>query len=255
MENMLPWLDVNCVVGPRSRPRPENNLSPEQIHAALAAWGVGQALVRHSYALEYDPVIGNRLCTEFCRANTWALPCYAVVPHQTGDMPGGEALLDYLAEGGARAVTFHPAHGIDLRCAWTQETFAVLEQAGVPVIVHDEGVGLGDVDWLLTRHPRLHIISLRVNYAATRLIYPMLATHPTFHIEFSRFPVHFGLEEITARFGADRLIFGAGLPEWDPAVAVGMVTHADLSDADRAIIAGDGLRSLLWTPDRAEVKR
>lgn len=253
MNVSLPWLDVNCLIGPRSQPRPESTLTPEEISAELHSWGIRQALVRHTYALEYDPVIGNRRCTEFCRTHAWAIPCYAVVPPHTGDMPGGDALLDYLAEGGARAVTFHTPHGIDLQCAWARETCAVLEEAGVPVLVQDSDIGLREVDWLLSCHPRLHVISLRVNYAATRLVYPMLATHPTFHIDFTRFPVHFGLEEVTRRFGADRLLFGTGLPEYDPAVAVGMLNYARISDEDRAVIAGDGLRRLLWSPTGREV--
>lgn len=251
MRVSLPWLDASCIIGSRAQPRPESNLSPDDIYAELHAWGIEQALVRHAYALDYDPIIGNRMCTEFCRRHDRALPCYAVVPPQTGDMPGGLSLLEYLANGGAQAVTFHSPHGIDLRCAWARETCQVLKEAGVPILVQDTDIGLGIVDELLTRHPRLHVISLRVNYGATRLVYPMLAIHPTFHIEFSRFPVHFGLEEVTARFGAHRLIFGTGMPEYDPAVAIGMVTYADLSPEDRATIAGNGLRSLLWTPERA----
>ncbi|HEY3415716.1 MAG TPA: hypothetical protein VGM23_02415, partial [Armatimonadota bacterium] len=98
----LPWFDVNCVIGARLHPRPENNISPAETADALARVGIQQALVRHAQAMEHDPLLGNRLCTDFCRAVTWAVPCYLVLPPHTGEMPGGKGLLEYLAAGGAR---------------------------------------------------------------------------------------------------------------------------------------------------------
>lgn len=243
----LPWFDVNCVIGPRSQPRPENDLSPEETRGALARLGIGEALVRHSYAMEYDPVVGNRMCAEYCRENEWATPCYVLLPAQTGEMAAGEGLLKYLAEGGARAATLKPtAYGFAWGDSWVGETLHALERGGVPLVVESAEASLSDVEGVLTRHPRLHLIYLRPAYGMARGIYGLLAKFPRFHLEFSYFPVHHGIREIASRFGPERLVFGTGLPEYDPGVPVGMLMYAEVSEEARAVIAGDGLRKLLW---------
>jgi hypothetical protein len=45
--------------------------------------------------------------------------------------------------------------------------------------------------------------------------------------------------------GAGRLIFGSFLPVSDPLVPLGLILDAEMSEADRALIAGGNLRRLI----------
>ncbi len=47
------------------------------------------------------------------------------------------------------------------------------------------------------------------------------------------------------RFGAERLLFGTRLPYFTPGSAIGMLSYAGISEAERTRIAGDNLRNLL----------
>ena len=45
--------------------------------------------------------------------------------------------------------------------------------------------------------------------------------------------------------GAERFVFGSFQPMSDPLVPVGMILDADISEAEKAMIAGGNLRALV----------
>lgn len=51
--------------------------------------------------------------------------------------------------------------------------------------------------------------------------------------------------QMLAGVGPERFVFGSFLPVNDPLVAIGMVLDTEMSEADRALIAGDNLRRLI----------
>ena len=46
-------------------------------------------------------------------------------------------------------------------------------------------------------------------------------------------------------FGAERLIFGTGMPEYAPGPAVTLITYSGLDEEAKRQVAGDNLRRLL----------
>ena len=237
----IPFFDCNCMLGRRGSPRPENNLSDAQILEELERAGIEGALVTHAYGKEYSPQAGNERLVEICREHRHLVPCFAVLPDGCGDFPGGDALLQYLRQGGAGAVTLYPrTHSYDLGETWCGDLWAALEGAGVPVLLDSDQASFPEMDGILRHHPRLQVIALRTGYRINRLAYPGL------RIETSFYEAHRGIEEVARRFGADRLIFGTGLPQWDAGGAIAGVVYADLPEADRRRIAGEALRDLLW---------
>jgi len=54
-----------------------------------------------------------------------------------------------------------------------------------------------------------------------------------------------GVESMCGQFGAQRLVFGTGLPERYAESTSLQLTHADISDQDRAAIASGNLERLL----------
>ena len=53
------------------------------------------------------------------------------------------------------------------------------------------------------------------------------------------------IEYCVRQFGAERLIFGTFQPVNDPLVPIGMVIDAEISAADKMLIAGGNLRRLI----------
>ena len=53
------------------------------------------------------------------------------------------------------------------------------------------------------------------------------------------------LEYAVRQCGAERFVFGSFQPMSDPLVPVGMILDADISEAEKAMIAGGNLRALV----------
>lgn len=243
----ISFFDVNCMLGRRSIPTAENNLSDSQVLEALARAGIEGALVRHAYGHEYDPRTGNERLMAICRRTPSLKACFTILPEGCGDFPGGEELLTYLRQGGAAAVALYPrANNFGLGETWSGPMLSTLEQAGVPVLIELDQSSWPELDSVLQAHPQLQLIVLRVNYRANRWVFPMMARYPGLRLETGFYEAYRGLEAVAHRFGADRLLFGSGLPCWDPGGAMSPILYADLPEADRRCIAGEALRSLLW---------
>jgi predicted TIM-barrel fold metal-dependent hydrolase len=240
-------LDCNLTVGRRSAPRPENDLSDEQLLAELDYAGISGGLAYHALAREYDPKLGNQHLTELAVALPRLMPCFVVLPHQTGEFPAGDRLLRYLEVGGARAVRLFPKdHVYGLGETWCGDLFATLEEAGVPVLIDLDQTDWHELDEVLGAHPRLDLLLLRVGYRIDRWAYPLLDQHPGLRLETAFYPLHGGIESVVERFGAERLVFGTGLPLWDAGAAISHLLYAGVDTEARTRIAAGNLEALLW---------
>jgi predicted TIM-barrel fold metal-dependent hydrolase len=75
-----------------------------------------------------------------------------------------------------------------------------------------------------------------------------MESHANLHLEANTYGAFMGVEGIVRRFGAERLIFGTGLPNYEVGGPMALVAYADISDGDRARIAGGNLERLLGRP-------
>ncbi len=243
----LSYFDCNLTIGRRATPRPENDHTTEQILEELAHIGIGHALATHCLAYEYDPRIGNGRLSEVCREYPPLHPCYVVQPHPTGAMPTGKALVDYLKDGGARAVRLFPRkHNFPLEETVSGELLTTLEEAEISVFLDLEQTGLPEVGRMLARHPDLNLILLRIGYRIDQWLYPLLEKFPRLKFDLSLYPVHRGIETVVEHFGADRMVFGTALPVFDGGAAVSHIAYANIPDEARAAIASGNLESILW---------
>jgi predicted TIM-barrel fold metal-dependent hydrolase len=107
------------------------------------------------------------------------------------------------------------------------------------------------VDWrgvhdLVSRHPALDVVLTDVSYRIDRNLFALLLDrHARLSIETIGYKVHRGIEEICRRFGAERLVFGSGMPVYSRAAAVTMIRHARISDREKQMIAHGNLEKML----------
>lgn len=244
----IQFFDCNCIAGPMTAIHPEGDLPLHELQSRLRELDIERLLVTHSYALEYDPGVGNLAASELCCNAGGLLPCYVLLPPATHELPApGETLLDYLDRGGARAVRLAPkTHGFGLGDVWCRELLDCLSQAGVPVLVEYDETNWAEIDQVLCNHPTLKLVILRAGYRIDRWLYPLLEKHTGLHLEISWYHTFGGIEAIARRFGAERLLFGTGAPIWEPAGPVGLVAYADLSEREKTLIASANLDRLLW---------
>jgi len=240
----LQFFDCNCQVGRFGAPAPGLALTPDEFEAELRHFGVACALAYHALAKEYSPTEGNRALLEDRRP--WLEPCWVAMPHHTGELPAPEDLLREMRAADVRAVRLFPKEHNWRLGEWSAgELLAGLERERVVTLLDLEQTDWDEVDAVCEGHPDLPLILLRPNYRTARLLYPLFERHTNLRIEFSFYQVHRGIEEICARFGAERLVFGSGLPVFSPGGPIAMVTYAEVADREKQAMAGGTLARLL----------
>jgi len=68
---------------------------------------------------------------------------------------------------------------------------------------------------------------------------------PNLYVETSSYKPFFGLQEFVKRFGAQRLVFGSGMPATDPAASAAVVTWSGLPADQQEMIAHGNLERLI----------
>ncbi len=159
--------------------------------------------------------------------------------------------LIFLAAG-ARAARLCPvAHRLSLESFEIAPLLEALAGARVPLLLDCDNVHWsearpwGFLAWAASAYPDLPLVLLREPQANLRTLFPLLERCPNVVVETSYFQAHDGIALLAERFGPHRLVFGTGLPLWDPALPVTGLTYAGLSPAALAAVAGGTLSALL----------
>jgi predicted TIM-barrel fold metal-dependent hydrolase len=244
--------DANVLLGPLPRRPPGAPEDAAALEAVLDAYGIDRALASHTYAKWHHPWRGNARLTEALREHPRLAPCWVVLPAATGEVPPETEQVAALLAAGARAARLCPtAHALSLEPWEVAPLLAALAERRVPLLLDMDNAHWSEprpwrfVEWACREHPTLPFVLLREAQATLRTLYPLLDRCPNLLVETSYFQVHDGLATLARRWGAGRLVFGTGLPLWDPGLPVTGLTYAGLSPADRAAVGGGTLLALL----------
>ena len=241
--------DANCALGMVSRPGPAGAfLTPDDLAAHQARFGIGRALVYHSLALEEHPAAGNELLMQALEGHESLIPSWLALPHHTGEFPEPARFVEELRSAGVRAVRIFPDQQGFLTDDWVLgDLFAAL--AGqVPLFWHIDRLDTltaRELYRVSTSNPDLQIVVCDVDKMINRTITPLMREAPNVWLETGGYRTHRGIEYLAGAVGAERLVFGTKLP-WQ---AVGP-PHAELMYADidadaRQAIGASNLERLL----------
>ena len=168
------------------------------------------------------------------------------MPDHTGEMPPPDELCDRMAQGGVRAVRLFPQmHSFSLSEWCSGELLGALEARRVPVFIDHDQTNWDEVDRICAAHPSLPLVLLRPNYRVHRSLYPLFERHANLHIEIGIYVAHNAIADCARRFGAERMLFGSALPHYTPGGPIANIMYSEISDAEKALIAGGNLRRLL----------
>ncbi len=242
------WFDA-CVRLGRTKARPHFEFAGtvDNIVAAMDRFGIAEALVHHASGDETHPTVGNRLLFEACAGQSRLYPCVTLLPPGTGEFASADEAVAELFALGARAARMSPAcHSYRLCSSVCGDTLAALQERRMPLFLDMSRYNdWASVEAVADDFADLPIVLEAAPYAATRNMYPLLASHANVYIEIHSYEIHNGLEHIVPRIGADRLLFGSGLPEFSPASPMTMLACARLTDEDKLKIARNNLVALL----------
>jgi len=237
--------DVSCFVGRWSEGGP-TLATADELLAAMDDLGIERALVRHSLGKEYLAPYANELLFSELEGQQRLLPCPAALPLSTGEMGTPEAWLANWATHDVRAACLYPqTHGYVLASWQCDSLLAPLAERRMPVLLELAQVHWDALHWLCGAYPSLPVILLNTGYRVLRPLYAQLHAHPNLFVDISTLANFWGLEDMCARFGCERLLFGTGQPRTDGAGILTALNYADLAEDKRQAIAAGNLERLL----------
>ena len=244
--------DVNVSIGPLPQRPPGSPVDAASLLALLDAYDISRALVASTVAKWHDPTEGNERLLQAIDGEPRLSPCWVVMPAATGEVPPETEQVEQLLAAGARAARLCPKTHLLVLEPWVIEPLAqALADKRVPVLLDFDNAHYSEprhwdfIAWLLAAFPDLPVILLRQSHADFRVLFPLLDRSPNLYVETSYLGGHSALLELVERFGAERFIFGTGLPVFEPALPITTLSYGGLDRAARAEIAGVSLQRLL----------
>jgi len=242
----LEFFDANITLGRPSIPKYRVVDDASVMKEELAGYGITGGLVRHAFAMESGPAAGNDMLSKALAKAPGFEPVWTVMPHWTGEFPAPDDLAKEMAAKKVRAaVTYPTTQNFPLRPSVSGPMLDVLERMRMPLFLPISEVSMGAVEDIMRAHPSLPVVVLEVGQGIAREVYALFKAFPTLHFEISVFMLHQGIEDVCARFGAERMIFGTRYPLYGPGCAISAVMYARIPDNAKELIAGGNIKRLL----------
>lgn len=253
MHQFLPELfDANVLLGPQGQCPPG---APEDVVALLKTmdeFGIAHALVTHTFAKWHDARKGNeRLMREVVGQDRLAA-CWVVLPASTGEVPEeGEQVERLLASGAAAARLCPVTHRLSLEPFEVEGLMAALAERRVPLLLDFDNRHWSEarpwrfIEWACRTFPNLPVVLLREPQGNFRTLFPLMDRCPNLVLETSYLQGHDAIRLIAERWGAGRVVFGTGMPAYDPSMPITGLTYAGLSTEALNAVACGTLRALM----------
>lgn len=238
-------IDINCAIGAPMRSKRFS--TAEGLLPWLDNYKITSAVTYHSEAMR-EPEMGNALMLQAAAANPRLRTCFALNPILDSlGIPGEGSALDCLKAARPSAVRIFPEeHKYPFDPFYCEKILSVCQQLHLPVIVNAayDNAFLTQLPHVSRAFPDVPMILPRFGMNRCNQLFPILKKLPNVYADMSLLADTAVMEEITNKFGADHLLFGSGLPTYEPSGALGLLLYAQISDADREKIASGNFLQL-----------
>jgi hypothetical protein len=233
-------LDANVRVG-RSGIHCEMALTADELIEEMNRFAIGEALVSHLMAEEYDAETGCRALAEaVSRRPQRFVPAWPALPD-----PPSIARLQTCSPAAVRLSFGAKRHNFSPARWCSGELCEYLAEHSILAVIAREDIEWDSLVELLRDFPRIPVLMLEPGYRADRYLEPLARQYPNFYFDTSTYVAHRQLERWVERFGSGHVVFGSRLPFYTPGASLAVLMTARISDQDRLAIAGATLRRIL----------
>ena len=246
------YFDCDVMIGKSRIPIPDEMQDADALLRQMDRYGIDQTL------FYYRDGANDRGVREALKSDRLEL-CWVLSVSLSG--PGGrlEDQVNRLVDAGAKAVRFLAADGpsdppLVIKPFLLEDLYERLERYRTPLLLEGaplyrpEGTatyGVEDVDAICKGFPDLPVILLRTHRSLQTQLALLIRKHPNLYFTHALNTLYGQLERVVELVGVERVLFGSQMPYWDASLPIGMLNYAELSVAQKKLIAGDNLRRLL----------
>ena len=229
----------------------------EELRGELSRSGIDGGLVRCVYSSSVGVNYGNGFLAkdlaESGNKDLWGV--WAALPPFTDETPPPRLLPAAMKQNRIAAIYLDPrVHRYELNRLTVGELLDTAERRRIPVLLNTAlGVPMEKIYAILRDFPKLTVLLGDSDcWPNARRLYPLAATYENVYLDLSYVMDAGGVEDMTRRFGAQRLLFGTAFPERYTGSMLAVVRGAAIGEKERAAIFGGNLERLIGEEDLSE---
>ena len=167
------------------------------------------------------------------------VPILRLLPPSFGKESYSREELEHLAKVEGAAFRIWPKKDATPIAEWLYGWMIdVLEEAKAPLLVSVwEYEDLSPLAEFKARHPELVLILTNTNQWLNRQYIAMIKNFPNVYMETSNTIEYYGLESMAAEIGADKILFGTGMPDKEPYDRMYQMLYCELPEDQIELIA------------------
>lgn len=209
--------------------------------------GIERANVWHRSMYELDPTAGNqKLIAELRGYEKRLSPSLAILPQLTDREYAPESFFPLMKRCGARTVHAFPLMNRYILSDVTMgEQLALLAEMKIPLYLSPKD-GFEPIYSVLKEFPELTVILYNIGWwPSARYVYPLLNRYRNVYFETGDFSMMHGIEDVCARFGSERLLYGSNFPTNNMAGSICCLEMARIHQSEKENIAHGNMERLL----------
>ena len=234
----LKFIDCNCSFGITRKAMPFMLKDKEEIKKELQKLNVVKAIVSHSSQKEFDLIYGNERVVSEVRNDDFFLPTMYLIPLETEEYKTIDEIDKFIDENSIKTITLSPSVHNFSPSVWNmREIYDYISQKKLPVLMSKNDYPFDLMYSILSEFKNLNVIYTDLGYTSDRSVMNLLKIFDNLHIETSSYGTLDGIEFITEKYGAERLVFGSGMPYFSAGASVSRILFANISDENKERIA------------------
>jgi len=237
-------VDVNCMIG-RGTGVSYKFETAQELSEYLRGNNISKAVVSSFMALNWNLKDGNKQLFDETEKFKNLIPCPILSPHLgTSELPDADGLIRMLKLHRVSAVKVYPGKGAyPFDKFYAGKLLEILNEFRIPLLVEWDELNIPSLPEVTADFPDIPFILLFAGFRKSRMMYPLLEKRKNIFFDTSRFADYKILEEIVKLFGAERILFGSGMPCFNPGPAITLLCLADIPEIDKKqILSGNWKR-------------
>jgi len=225
---------------------PVNTINELSCHMEQA--GVGKAMVSRVEQYIAGTPSTNQILAEDTANHQNMYGIWGLLPSHTHEIPEGEFMLSIMKEKRIFGWRLIPNIGRYLIKDFVlRDWFKLAIERKIPIFINTaHGTSFEATVEILKAFPELTVILTYPQiWPNDRYLRPFVAEYPNVYLDLSYCITDGGIESFVNEYGAGRLLYGSGFPYCYFGANMLMIKHADISEDDKAAIAGGNMTGII----------